>query len=170
VASVSPAGVGAGVDCDRSALATRGLDDTLPFSFTVLCVQDSRLWAGEDGVATDDETDDDCAGWPCVLLSTGCRWLEVSGASRKTLCTHWIARETQCEHGSFRSHFIFRRLHSRHENAGLRRRRGLSIGGVLELEEADIGGAALGRKKLDVLCRRRAPGGFSGRLAVTTAI
>ncbi|CAI7626041.1 unnamed protein product [Penicillium crustosum] len=34
-----------------------------------------------------------------------------------------------------------------HENAGLRCRRSLSIGGVLELEEADKGGAALGRKK-----------------------
>ena len=139
VASVCPASVGAGVDCDISSLATRGLDVTLPFSFTILCVRDCRLWAREDGVSTGEET----ADRPCILLWTG----EVSGASRKTLCTHWIATETQCEHGSFRSHFIFRLLHSRHENAGLRRRRVLSIGGVLELEEADKDGAALGRKK-----------------------
>ena len=130
MASVCPASVGAGVGCGISALATRGLDGALSLSFTILpCVRDCRLWARKDGVSTGEET----AVRPCVLLWTG----EVSGASRKTLCTHWIATETQCEHGSFRSHFIFRRLHSRHENAGLRRRRGLSIGSVLELEEAD---------------------------------
>ena len=143
MASLCPAGVGAGEDCDMSALATRGLDGTLPSPLTILCVRDCRLWARGDGPSTDEET----AARPCVLLWTGCSWSEVSGASRKTLCTHWIATETQCEHGSFRSHLIFRRLHSRHENAGLRRRRGLSIGGVLELEEADKDGAALGRKK-----------------------
>jgi hypothetical protein len=139
VATVCPASVSAGVDCDLSALAMRGLDVTLPFSFTILFVRDCRLWTWEDEVSTSEET----TVRPCILLWTG----EVSGASRKTLCTHWIATETQCEHGSFRSHFIFRRLHSRHENAGLRRRRSLSIGGVLELEGADNDSAALGRKK-----------------------
>lgn len=139
VASVCSASVNAGVDCDLSALATRGLDVTLPFSFTILFVRDCRVWVREDGVSSSEET----TVRLCILLWTG----EVSGASRKTLCTHWIATETQCEHGSFRSHFIFRRLHSRHENAGLRRRRSLSIGGVLELEGADNDSAALGRKK-----------------------
>lgn len=150
VTSVSPTSVSAGVDCDVSALATRGLDVTLPFSFTilVLCVRDCRLWAREDGDRDRVSTGEETAVRPCtcvfllLLLWTG-EVLLVSGASRKTLCTHWIATETQCEHGSFRSHFIFRRLHSRHENAGLRRRRGLSIGGVreLELDEADKDGA-----------------------------
>jgi hypothetical protein len=137
VAPVCPASVGAaGVDCDISALAKRGLDGTLALSFTILWARDCRLWAREDETSTGEET---AVVPPCVLLWTG----EVSGASRKTLCTHSIATDTQREHGSFRSHFIFRRLHSRHENAGLRRRRSLSIVVVVELEEADEDGALL---------------------------